>query len=245
VGTQIDTDDVLLARVRDAGDGEAFGLLYERHAAAARRFARSLCGNDADADDITAEVFTGLLVALRRGNGPSQLAQPYLFASVKHRYWRTAGRRTRETATASMIGATSAGSESTDIVEAHVLRSLATLPDHVQALLLRSEVDGASVDDALDHDAVSAHNLAVSRHRARRALGTAYLAQHVEPDGGRTELDPGHGLPVRLRGDRFGYRERVDTTMHRPGWEVCIEQDGLWLNPIVIHGAERGAASRH
>jgi hypothetical protein len=46
------------------------------------------------------------------------------------------------------------------------------------------------VDDALEHDAVSAHTLAVSRHRARRALGTAYLAQHVEPDGGLTELDP-------------------------------------------------------
>ena len=60
-------------------------MLYERHHPAARRFARSLCGNDADADDITSDVFTGLLTSLRRGNGPTQLALPYLFASIRHR----------------------------------------------------------------------------------------------------------------------------------------------------------------
>jgi DNA-directed RNA polymerase specialized sigma24 family protein len=190
VGTELDTDQVLLARVRDDGDAEAFGCLYERHAAAARRFARSLCANDADADDLTAEVFTGLLATLRRGNGPTQLALPYLFASIKHRHWRTARRRARETALASTTGP-SAAYDAADIVEAEVvLTALSTLPAGVQALLWRTEVDDQSVDVAAEWDAMSAHNLAVYRHRARRALGTAYLAQHAEPDGGVTGLDP-------------------------------------------------------
>ena len=187
---QIDTDDVLLARVREDGDVAAFGCLYERHAGAARRFAWSLCANDADADDLTAEVFTGLLASLRRGNGPTQLALPYLFASIKHRHWRTTGRRAKETALASTTGV-SAAYEANDIVEADVVRTaLSTLPAGVQALLWRTEVDDQSPEAAAEWDAMSAHNLAVHRHRARRALGTAYLAQHAEPDGGLTGLDP-------------------------------------------------------
>ena len=129
VGTEIETDDVLLARVRDEGDREAFACLYQRHAPAARRFARSLCGNDADADDITAEVFTNLFASLRRGRGPTQLALPYVIASIRNRHWRTASRRTREAVLARSVSVGSASCESTSIVETEVLRTaLSTCP---------------------------------------------------------------------------------------------------------------------
>ena len=191
MGIEGETDELLLARVRDDGDVDAFGFVYERHVAAARRFARSLCANDADADDLTAEVFTGLLASLRRGNGPTELALPYLFASIKHRHWRTTGRRAHETAVACTAQVGGAARDANDIVEADVVRTaLATLPDDVQVLLWRTEVDDEGVDDAAERHGTSAHNLAVHRHRARRALGTAYLAQHVEPDGGPGDLDP-------------------------------------------------------
>ena len=81
--------------------------------------------------------------------------------------------------------------ESADIVEAEVVRTaLATLPRDVQMLLWRTDVDGESVDAAVERDGISAHHLAVQRHRARQALGTAYLAQHTEPEGGLGDLDP-------------------------------------------------------
>ena len=125
------------------------------------------------------------------GNGPTELALPYLFASIKHRHWRTAGRRAHETALACTAPVDSAARDANDIVEAEVVRTaLATLPADVQVLLWRTEVDDESVDDAAERHGTSAHNLAVHRHRARRALGTAYLAQHVEPDGGPGDLDP-------------------------------------------------------
>ena len=186
----METDEVLLARVREHRDADAFGTLYERHAPAARRFARSLCAKDADADDLTAEVFAGLLASLHRGTGPTQLVLPYVFASIKHRHWRTAGRRARESAVAVSTGP-SAPREADDIVEADVLRmALSTLSPDMQALLWRTEVDDECVDDHAERDAKAAHSLAVHRHRARRALGTAYLAQHAQPDGGLTGLDP-------------------------------------------------------
>jgi hypothetical protein len=132
-----------------------------------------------------------LLASLRRGNGPTELALPYLFASIKHRHWRTARRRAHETALASTARVDSAACDANDIVEADVVRTaLATLPDDVQVLLWRTEVADESVDDAAERHGTSPHNLAVSRHRARRALGTAYLAQHAEPDGRPGDLGP-------------------------------------------------------
>ena len=186
----IEGDEVLLSRVRDDGDVHAFGCLYERHAPAARRFARSLCRNDADADDLTAEVFTALLASLRRGKGPSQLVLPYVFASIRHRHWRTARRLGHEAAVAATYGARTEVSDTMDLVEADVVRTaLATLPDDVQLLIWRTEVADESVAEVVERNGTSAHNVAVSRHRARRALGTAYLAQHAEPDGGLAGLD--------------------------------------------------------
>jgi hypothetical protein len=88
------------------------------------------------------------------------------------------------------VGVSTAGCETTAIVEADVLRTaLSTLPDDVQALLWRTEVDDECLADTSDRGGTSAHNVAVHRHRAWRALGTAYLAQHAEPDGGLIGLD--------------------------------------------------------
>src|SRR6185436_16099177 len=100
-----------------------------------------------------------------------------------------AGRRARETALAS-TARDGAACDGDDLVEADVVRAaLSTLPDGVQALLWRTEVDGQCPDDVARRDGMSAHTLAMHRHRARRALGTAYLAQHAEPDGGLIGLD--------------------------------------------------------
>ena len=74
---------MLLEQVR-AGECDAYGTLYQRHAASARGYARSLLVNSSDADDAVSEVFASLLAALRHGRGPSGVFVPYLLASVRN-----------------------------------------------------------------------------------------------------------------------------------------------------------------
>ncbi|HET6286065.1 MAG TPA: sigma factor, partial [Amycolatopsis sp.] len=59
-------EQALLQRLRN-GEDAAFGELFERHAAAVRRLARSLASDRSEAEDITAETFFRVLQALRRG----------------------------------------------------------------------------------------------------------------------------------------------------------------------------------
>jgi DNA-directed RNA polymerase specialized sigma24 family protein/uncharacterized membrane protein YgcG len=227
VGTHRESDAVLLARVRD-GDRGAFACLFERHAPAARRFARSLCGRDADADDITAEVFTSLFASLCRGRGPSELVLPYLFASIRNSHHRTAARRAHETALVHHEGVSITGWDWDGIVEADVVRrALATLNSELQVLLWRTEVDDDRPGVAETCGSASAHTLAVHRHRARRALGTAYLAQHAQPDGGVVELDEecrttlAH-LASMVR-NRIGVRRRRRLEAHLADCEQCAQ----------------------
>jgi hypothetical protein len=112
--------------------------------------------------------------------------------------------------------------EPTDLVEAEVVRTaLATLPNDVRMVLWRSEV----ADEGVARDGMSAHNLAVTRHRARRALGTAYLAQHAEPEGGLVGLDPEcrETLPdlAALVRNKLGIRRRRRVERHLGACTRC------------------------
>src|SRR5258706_16230263 len=53
-----------LIRQAVKGDGEAFGLLYARHLDAIYRYVRFRIGNEADAEDMTEEVFVKAWEAL-------------------------------------------------------------------------------------------------------------------------------------------------------------------------------------
>src|SRR5215475_7886648 len=70
------SDARLIAAVR-AGDPTAYGILYERHAASARRLASQIVKTPADADDVVAETFARVLYAIRGGNGPAEAFRPY------------------------------------------------------------------------------------------------------------------------------------------------------------------------
>ena len=61
-----DMQDAELAALAAAGDREAFGKLVERYAAQARRVARSILGNEDDADDAAQDAFLAALRHLGR-----------------------------------------------------------------------------------------------------------------------------------------------------------------------------------
>ena len=60
-------------------DEQALTRIYEALSPALYRYAYRLLGNTADAEDIVAETFHRLLLALRHGNGPRQHLSAYLY----------------------------------------------------------------------------------------------------------------------------------------------------------------------
>src|SRR6187431_730407 len=80
--TETSSDPELIAGVR-AGDGTAFGVLYERHVDAARKVAAQYTNTAADVDDVVSESFSRVLRALQRGDGPDLAFRAYLFTIVR------------------------------------------------------------------------------------------------------------------------------------------------------------------
>ena len=80
--TETSSDPELIAGVR-AGDGTAFGVLYERHVDAARKVAAQYTNSASDVDDVVSESFSRVLRALQRGDGPDLAFRAYLFTIVR------------------------------------------------------------------------------------------------------------------------------------------------------------------
>jgi RNA polymerase sigma factor (sigma-70 family) len=186
------TDGELIERVR-SGDREAYGLLYERHVAAARRFARSLGTTEADADDVVAEVFASVLLALRRGKGPAGSFAPYLMTSIRHECYRVCRRRGCDPT--DQLGALDAATSqihpdpSEGVAEAAVVRvAFKSLPDHFQRVLQRTEIDELSPTEVAG--ARSSQAIAMTALRARQALASAYLDQHLAAARSDREIAP-------------------------------------------------------
>jgi uncharacterized repeat protein (TIGR01451 family) len=77
------SDEALLADVR-AGDMQAFELIVRRHRGAAMAVARAMV-DPVTAEDVVADSFERLLVAIRRGGGPRDVVRPYLLRAVRNR----------------------------------------------------------------------------------------------------------------------------------------------------------------
>ncbi|NTV39987.1 MAG: sigma-70 family RNA polymerase sigma factor, partial [Demequinaceae bacterium] len=80
--TEMSSDPELIAGVR-AGDTAAFGVLYERHADAARKVAAQYTNTPSDIDDVVSESFSRVLRALQQGDGPDLAFRAYLFTIVR------------------------------------------------------------------------------------------------------------------------------------------------------------------
>jgi RNA polymerase sigma-70 factor (ECF subfamily) len=84
----------LVARAR-RGDGQAFGLLYDRHVDAVYRYVRVRVMDTPLAEDLTHDVFVAALGALPRFRWRGNL-RPWLLSIAHNRlanYWRSADRR--------------------------------------------------------------------------------------------------------------------------------------------------------
>jgi RNA polymerase sigma factor (sigma-70 family) len=214
------SDAELIAAVR-SGDGEAYGLLYRRHAPAAQALARQLTGSPVEADDLVAEAFTRLLVMLRCGGGPDAAFRAYLFTVLRNtRYDRA--RRDRKVELSDDMTRHDPGVPWEDTVVARLesrlaARAFTRLPERWRTVLWRTEVERESPTELAPLLGLTPNGVSALAYRAREALRQAYLQEHLtgEESGRHPAADPHRRTTDRLGAWARGglsrqHRARVD-----------------------------------
>jgi RNA polymerase sigma factor (sigma-70 family) len=165
-------DDDELIRAMHAGDDDAFGELFARHAAVARRVA-SRAGPAGEADDVVAEVFAGVLVQVRAGRGPTRSFRAYLLTAVRHE----AGRRAvlaRRCEPVAELEPWWSDAETSD-VDDRIREAYETLPIRWRRALWHLEVEGRRPRELAAELGLTANAVSALAYRARSALRSAYL----------------------------------------------------------------------
>ncbi|HZB48359.1 MAG TPA: sigma-70 family RNA polymerase sigma factor, partial [Mycobacteriales bacterium] len=181
------SDARLIADVR-AGDREAYGLLYRRHASAAYNLARQLTRSVAERDDLVAEAFAKVLDTLRAGGGPDIAFRAYLLTTLRNTLYDRIRRDRRLELTDDMtrhdpgepwVDTAVAGFEST-----MAARAFARLPERWQTVLWHTEVEQETPAQVAPVLGLSPNGVAALAYRAREGLRQAYLQEHLaEVDG--------------------------------------------------------------
>lgn len=165
-------DDELVRAVR-AGDTEAFGELFVRHAAVATRVAIR-GGPRGDADDVVADVFAAVLVQLRAGRGPTLSFRAYVLTAVRHEAARRAvlARRCDLIADPAQWSAAAVDDPGPD---ERLREAYASLPTRWRRTLWQLEVEGRTPRELAADLGLTANAVSALGYRARSALRSAYL----------------------------------------------------------------------
>nr|WP_260420799.1 sigma-70 family RNA polymerase sigma factor [Streptomyces netropsis] len=190
------SDTELVARMR-AGDSGAYEELYRRHADAIRRYARSCCRDDHTAEDLTNEVFTSTLQAVRGGAGPDTAVRAYLLTTVRRvaAAWGKTAKREQlvedfAVFASSAVRASRASDDDTldlgadvramrEAEESMAVQAFRSLPARWQTVLWHTTVEEESPSQVAPLLGLTANATAVLAHRAREGLKQAYLQAHV------------------------------------------------------------------
>jgi RNA polymerase sigma factor (sigma-70 family) len=177
-----DSDTALLTAVR-AGDSAAYGTLYERHRAAARRLAWGLVRDPADVDDLVAETFAKVFASLRAGRGPLVAFRAYLHTTMRHVCYHGA-RQDRRLEFTDDLTRYDEGVPYSDPALDRLERSYAAaafrqLPARWRDVLWHTEIEGISPSEVAGMLGMTPNAVAVLAHRAREGLRSLYLQQHV------------------------------------------------------------------
>lgn len=250
-------DAALIAAVR-AGDTEAYGVLFSRHADSARRLARTLAPAG-DADDLVADAFAKILPVLARGDGPDLAFRPYLLAAVRrlnvdrHR----AGSRVEPTDDDTELelklpAATAASTAAVASFESEAAaRAFASLPERWQLVLWHTEVEGQRPAEIAPLLGVSPNAVSQLAHRAREGLRQAFVSMHVQE---------GTAAPAACQAARANFGAYIRSGLSRRESQrvaehlgSCRECTGIYLElvevdrdlraflaPLILGGAAAG-----
>lgn len=182
-------DPLLITAVRQ-GDATAFGVLYARHADAARTVARQYLPDAADVEDVVADGFEKVLQVLRSGSGPDVAFRAYLFTVVRRLAFVHVdqGRRTQPTDEdyifESAIGPLASVEEPTlrGFEDRTVALAFESLPERWRSVLWYTDIEGQTPAAVAPIFGLTPNGLAALAYRAREALRQAYLQQHLQGD---------------------------------------------------------------
>jgi trimeric autotransporter adhesin len=181
-GTPSDAELILQVR---SGDRDAFGVLYERHAGAARALARQYV-SPADAEDVVADAFSKLFEMLRRGAGPDAGFRTYLYTVVRHRSFDVSrgAARTRPTTDDEIESVLGRVASEEDPALAGFERSVVSkayfdLPERWREVLWYVLVDDLKPAQVAPALGLSANGVSALLYRAKEALRAGYLQQHL------------------------------------------------------------------
>jgi RNA polymerase sigma factor (sigma-70 family) len=219
--------DVELITAARAGDGNAFATLYTRHAEAARRLARALSRRRADVDDLIAEAYTRVFVALQRGGGPDLAFRPYLYTTLRRIAIDRGIKDGREVATEhdELDRDLDSTEPFVDPALDELERSMAVqayrqLPERWQAVLWYTEVEDMAPNEVGELLGLSANAAAALAYRAREGLRQSYLQVHLTTEPLRTCEPTIERLGAYVRGG-VSERERVKVEEHLDECERC------------------------
>jgi RNA polymerase sigma factor (sigma-70 family) len=233
------TDAELLAAVRTGGT-DTFGVLYDRHVHAARRLARVMVRDPADAEDPVAEAFTKVLAALRLGKGPTVAFRAYLLTAVRNACYDRARRDRRIELTEDVSRyerQQPAGDPALARLErSYAARAFAKLPERWQMVLWHTEVEGEKPAAIAPLLGLSPNAVAALAYRARERLRQMYLQEHLGGTGNpscswtltRLGAHVRHALPPRDQ-------SKVDA--HLAG---CARCRALWAELAEVNSGLRG-----
>ncbi len=186
VWTEEASDADLIHGVRE-GDRDAYRVLFERHASAARRVAFAYTSVSADVDDIVSDAFEAVLRALQNGNGPTEAFRAYLFTVIR-RTARDLKRNIERTSPCEdmavhdrALGRLAPCSDTTIAKFEHttVAEAFASLPERWQIVLWYTEIEKKTPAEIAPELGLTPNGVAALAYRAREALRQAYLQEHL------------------------------------------------------------------
>ena len=176
------SDADLIAAAR-SGDASAYGVLYERHASAARALARQIVKTSADVDDVVAETFARVLYALKGGNGPVEAFRPYLLTAVRRVAIDLVNGQRRQIPTDDTDipdpGEPFDDPAVADLERSLIRRAFWSLPERWRAVLWHTEIEEARPAELTSLLGLSANGVSVLKRRAREGLKQSYLQLHL------------------------------------------------------------------
>jgi RNA polymerase sigma factor (sigma-70 family) len=226
-------DAELISAVR-GGDVEAYGVLFERHADAARRLSRQLV-SAGDAEDLVSEAFVKVLAVLQRGGGPDIAFRAYLLTAVRRlrvdRIRVTSKLHTTDDMEMFDPGVPFSDTTIEDFENAAAARAFASLPERWQLVLWHTEVEEQKPADIAPLLGMSANSVSALAYRAREGLRQAFLNEHV------AEID---GESCRWTHDHFGPYIRNglakrDTAKVERHLEECRPCAGIYLELVEVN----------
>ncbi|MET7302162.1 sigma-70 family RNA polymerase sigma factor, partial [Embleya sp. NPDC005575] len=214
--------DGRLADLVRAGDGDAYGLLYQRHVGSVRRFARTCTRTPEAADDLCAEAFARTLQALRSGRGPKEAFRAYLLTTVRHVAGDWTGSDRREWLTEDFTAFESAWENQDRVVKADdarlALQAFQNLPERSRMVLWHVDIEGEQAVQVAPLVGENPDNVRKILERARQELRDNYFVAFATggvKDENCKKFTRYYGRHIRNRMDSEKRRESIDAHLKK------------------------------